>query len=432
MKYIKVLLIALFVITSSGCSSLEAMKSLDAVADAGSAVSDLKNGKINSPTDLGKVDIGKAVSAGADIGKAFALSDEEVKQMAMRSANHMDRRNRVAPRSSKYAKRLRRLTRKHRKEDGLTLNYKAYLTPEINAFALSDGSIRVYSGLMDMLKDDNQLLSVIGHEIGHVKRGHMDQQMRLAYAASGLRKGAASMNNVAGAIAGSDLGGLVEKLLDAQFSQSHENEADDYSLEFLQRSGYRAQASVEVLQKLAALEEKHGGNSNEIRFLSSHPAPGRRAKRLAKALDSNGKSIKRAALKTPSSSSSRTTRLDAPTNTQRASSNSQVYASARTLPSAKRATLRRARPSVQVINRIDRGWYIQLCAETEHAEAAQKVNSLDLAGHPSRMQEAIVRGTRYFRVLVGPYPSKSIARAYVTEARSVGVSDEIPFLKRVR
>jgi putative metalloprotease len=34
-------------------------------------------------------------------------------------------------------------------------------------FATADGSVRVYSGLMDIM-DDNELLAVIGHEIGHV------------------------------------------------------------------------------------------------------------------------------------------------------------------------------------------------------------------------------------------------------------------------
>jgi putative metalloprotease len=35
----------------------------------------------------------------------------------------------------------------------------------VNAFATADGTIRIYSGLMEMMTDD-ELIFVIGHEIG--------------------------------------------------------------------------------------------------------------------------------------------------------------------------------------------------------------------------------------------------------------------------
>ncbi|MFN3432343.1 MAG: ABC transporter substrate-binding protein, partial [Candidatus Sericytochromatia bacterium] len=47
--------------------------------------------------------------------------------------------------------RLARLTAKHVNEDGMKLNFKVYLSKEVNANATADGSIRVYSGLMDMM-----------------------------------------------------------------------------------------------------------------------------------------------------------------------------------------------------------------------------------------------------------------------------------------
>jgi putative metalloprotease len=57
------------------------------------------------------------------------------------------------------------------KRDGRTFNFKVYLTREINAFAIADGSIRVFSGLMDLM-NDRELLFVIGHEMGHVLQDH--------------------------------------------------------------------------------------------------------------------------------------------------------------------------------------------------------------------------------------------------------------------
>ena len=52
--------------------------------------------------------------------------------------------------------------------DGIPLNFKVYDVIDVNAFACPDGSVRVFSSLMDIM-DDDELLGVIGHEIGHCR-----------------------------------------------------------------------------------------------------------------------------------------------------------------------------------------------------------------------------------------------------------------------
>lgn len=216
------------------------------------------------------------IDAGIDVVKAVSLSDEDVKSMAKQVADYSDARNPIADSTSKDGKRLQRLTAKHVNEDARGLNFKVYLVSEVNAFALADGSIRVYSGLMDIM-DDEELRFVIGHEIGHVAQGHTKKSMQTAYAASAVRKGVASQGGVAGTIAASELGGLVEKLINAQFSQSEEQEADDYGFQFMKKHGYQTKSAVSALTKLADLGGSHG-------FLSSHPAPDKRAERMRQLL----------------------------------------------------------------------------------------------------------------------------------------------------
>jgi len=70
--------------------------------------------------------------------------------------------------------------------NGKTANYKVYMTKDVNAWAMANGCIRVYSGLMDLMNDD-ELRGVIGHEIGHVALGHSKSRMQTAYAASAVR-----------------------------------------------------------------------------------------------------------------------------------------------------------------------------------------------------------------------------------------------------
>jgi len=219
------------------------------------------------------VDLFLAAEAGIDGINAVILSDEAVRDMAVQSARFSDNQNKIAASENNYAQRLKRLTDQHVKQDGLVFNFKVYETPEINAFAMADGTIRFYSGLMEMM-DDGELLFVIGHEVGHVVKGHVRKKIRLAYASRAIRKGAASINNEVGDIARSQVGGFAEKLLNAQFSQKEEREADDYGLIFLKNTGHESKAAISSLRKLAALGSNHT-------FLSSHPAPGKRADRLA-------------------------------------------------------------------------------------------------------------------------------------------------------
>lgn len=217
-------------------------------------------------------DLRLAAEAGLDAVTAITLSDEAVSKLSADAAGYSDHQNPVAGKTSPYAKRLDRITADCMEKDGVHFNYKVYIDPTINAFAMGDGTIRVYSGLMDMMADD-ELRFVIGHEMGHIVKRHVRKKMQLAYAASALRKGIASQNNAVGDIARSQLGGFAEKLVNAQFSQQEEREADDYGLMVIKDKGFGPGGAVSALRKLATLSADHS-------FLSSHPAPDKRADRL--------------------------------------------------------------------------------------------------------------------------------------------------------
>jgi putative metalloprotease len=216
------------------------------------------------------------LSAGTDLVKSATLSDAEVQAMAAESSKALDKQAKVAAAGSPQAKRLAKIVSGLTSEDGLKLNFKVYLDKEVNAFAMADGTVRVYSGLLDKMTDD-EVRYVIGHEIGHVKLGHSKKAMQVAYAASAARKAAAGSGNAnVAAFSESEMGELSEQLLHAQFSQSQESDADAYSVEFLKRHNYKLDAAPSALRKLAAL---YGNDSS---LLSSHPAAGDRADKVEK------------------------------------------------------------------------------------------------------------------------------------------------------
>jgi len=228
-------------------------------------------------------DVMTAADAGLDAVKALTLSDKDVREIAVKSAQYSDKKQTMAPPENRYARRLNGLVRQQFQDGNLKFNYGVYISPEINAFAMADGTIRVYNGLMDML-DDGELRFVIGHEMGHVMKNHIRKKIQLAYAASAVRKGIASQGSTAGDIARSLIGGLAETLMNAQFSQLEEKEADDYGLGFLKREKVEPKDAVSALRKIAKLGRGHS-------FLSSHPDPDKRAERLQAQLEGRALSI---------------------------------------------------------------------------------------------------------------------------------------------
>jgi putative metalloprotease len=110
--------------------------------------------------------------------------------------------------------------------------------------------------------------------MGHVVKKHIQKKIMLAYAGSAVRKAIAAQYNQAGEIARSTIGAFTENLLNAQFSQQEEREADDYGVLYMIKKGYGRQPAISALTKLAALGNDHS-------FLSSHPAPEDKARRLS-------------------------------------------------------------------------------------------------------------------------------------------------------
>jgi putative metalloprotease len=213
----------------------------------------------------------RGIGSGVTLGKALVLSDGEVIASAGQACTQMDQRNAMAPDGSPHAERLARIAEPLRTEDGLSLTFKVYMVDQVNAWAMPNGCVRVYSGLLDILTDD-EVHAVLGHEIGHVKLGHTKAKMRTALLARGVRQGAvASGNPNVGVIASGELGDLGEKVVNAQFSQKEEKAADDYGFQFMLKHGHDPHAMVTMFRKLPS---KKGG------LLASHPGSGARAKRI--------------------------------------------------------------------------------------------------------------------------------------------------------
>jgi len=202
------------------------------------------------------------IRASSDLLRATIVTDKEMRIMAGKSIEKLDKDNTLALDSNKYTLRLKKIIKNLKTPRQVTLDLKVYIDKSVNAFALANGSVRIYSGLMDKL-DDDELLFVIGHELGHVKNKDSKDSYRMAYLVSGLRKGAVAQGGLTGSIANGVIGKLTSDLVNAKFSRHEEREADKYGVTFLKINGLSKKVAVASLQKL---------ESSDSNLLSSHPS----------------------------------------------------------------------------------------------------------------------------------------------------------------
>lgn len=232
-------------------------------------------------TASAQFNLGKVISSGTKIVSAATLTDEQMADYVRESVDWMDRNNPVLPEDDPYTVRLRNLTAGITEADGIPLNFKVYNVVDVNAFACPDGSVRVFAALMDLMSDD-ELLGVIGHEIGHVLRHHSKNAFRTQLLSDALKDAVAATGSRAAALTESQLGTLTQGLINARYSQKQEKEADDCGYEFLVAKGKNPWGMVMAFEKLQSLEGEQGQSTYIQKMFSSHPETQDRIERMSR------------------------------------------------------------------------------------------------------------------------------------------------------
>jgi len=158
-------------------------------------------------------------------------------------------------------RRLAALTPRGR--DGFTLLFRRGGRIGPNAFALPDGSVILTDELVALADDDDELMGVLAHEIGHVEHQHSLRRLYHVAGISGMIM-----------LAGGDIGSSVEDLLvhgsllaALSYSRDQEREADRYSVALMRRAGRDPLAMGRLFERLQKELGVDGGG-----LLASHPA----------------------------------------------------------------------------------------------------------------------------------------------------------------
>ena len=142
--------------------------------------------------------------------------------------------------------------------------------------------------------DDEQLLSVIAHEIGHVALQHTYKQMRTSMLTSAAFEGVASTSETVAALTDSQLGVIGQTLISNHFSKKQESQADEFSYEFLVAAKRNPWVMVEAFEKLQAAAggtatSASGGTLGSVANLfSTHPDTATRIKTISALCERDG------------------------------------------------------------------------------------------------------------------------------------------------
>jgi predicted Zn-dependent protease len=147
-----------------------------------------------------------------------------------------------------------------------------FQTDEPNAFALPGGKIGVNTGILKVAKNQDQLATVLGHEVAHVLAEHANERVSQQLVAGTLMEAAGQVMDPT-TVAALGMGAQIGVLL--PFSRTQESEADLLGLDLMASAGFDPRESTRFWRNM---EQAGGGKSPE--FLSTHPSDQTRSNAL--------------------------------------------------------------------------------------------------------------------------------------------------------
>jgi predicted Zn-dependent protease len=137
---------------------------------------------------------------------------------------------------------------------------------DLNAFCMPGGKIAFFAGILQKLQlNDDEVASIMGHEMAHALREHARERMGKSMATRGVIEiGSALLGLGSIGRTAADMGG---QLLSLKFSRDDETEADIVGMDLAARAGYNPAAGVALWQKMLAANK-----GAPPQWMSTHPA----------------------------------------------------------------------------------------------------------------------------------------------------------------
>jgi predicted Zn-dependent protease len=142
---------------------------------------------------------------------------------------------------------------------------------EINGFSMPGGHVYITSALLKMA-NDNELASVLCHEVGHIAARHSLKTIKKRQEYNDIAKSIGEITGVAGDL-GRDLGQALGQWVGEGFltlhSQDEEREADFLGVRDMTKAGFDPQGMITMFQKLQKIENQNPDLLGSL--FSDHP-----------------------------------------------------------------------------------------------------------------------------------------------------------------
>ena len=143
---------------------------------------------------------------------------------------------------------------------------------EINAFALPDNHLVIYTGIVDYCKNAEELAGVMAHEIAHIHKEHVMKRLSREI-------GFATLATLAGSSTGAE---VLRTITSTAYSRSMETEADEHAIIYLQNSGINPTGLPDLMYRLSTEEFEY---MKYLTIISTHPNSEERAKNMLAMID---------------------------------------------------------------------------------------------------------------------------------------------------
>lgn len=149
----------------------------------------------------------------------------------------MDSNNKVSADDSEYTTRLKEvLGENFRDVENKPLDIQVYETNEANVVTFNNGSIRIYSGMMDLLSDE-ELRALIAMQAGHIKTGNVRNNLLVAVSGENIDGMTEAQLEKVFSFSGSKIKTIANEILQLPYSREQNRNADNYAKKFLKRNG---------------------------------------------------------------------------------------------------------------------------------------------------------------------------------------------------
>jgi predicted Zn-dependent protease len=202
----------------------------------------------------------------------LALSPEQELELGRKAYREVLSESKALPHNSPEVKRVTRVGQRiaktteieplmreinlHVKEYRFEWEFNVLEEKHVNAFCLPGGKVAVFTGLLRIVENDDQLAAVLGHEVAHALAHHASERL-----ARQDREGR----------------GLMAALREKSYDREQESEADHIGTFLMTFAGYDPNQAVVFWKHMKSLSDKQG---RVPEILSDHPSDEHRIQKL--------------------------------------------------------------------------------------------------------------------------------------------------------